>query len=214
MADSDPKGSNKFSLHVQSNIFLGLFILIPVWLSLYFAYIIFILLAEITYPIVVDLGFLSNNYVVYLISFLLSLTIIYFIGVLAKMWFGRAVLAFVNRTIQNIPVVGTFYKSLKQLADTFNNQEKHTQKVVMINFPSEEMKTIGFIIKTFDDASSGQKLATVYVPTTPNPTSGYLEIVPLEKTIPLDWTFEEAMSFIISGGSNMPDKSLSFFKPS
>lgn len=204
--------SNKFSLHIKSNIFLGLFILIPLLLTAYFAYYIFILLAAITYPLIQELPFhvYTNKYVLYIISFLLSMTIIYIIGVVAKMWLGRVMLDFINYTVKNIPVVGTFYKSLKQLADTFNNQDKSLQKVVLINFPSDDMKTIGFIIKTFKDSNTGQELASVYVPTTPNPTSGYLEIVPLDKTIPLDWTFEESMSFIISGGSNMPNKELSF----
>ena len=71
------------------------------------------------------------------------------------------------------------------------------------------MKTIGFLIKTIQDSKTNEMLASVFVPTTPNPTSGYLEIVPLDKITPLDWTFEEAMAFIISGGSNMPNKSLS-----
>lgn len=206
----EQKVGNKFSLHIKSNIFLGLFILIPMLLTVYFAYYIFILLATVTYPLIQELPIESNKYILYLISFFLTMTIIYAIGVIAKMWLGRVMLDFINNTIQNIPVVGTFYKSLKQLADTFNNQEKSNQKVVLINFPSDEMKTIGFIIKTFKDSNTNQELASVYVPTTPNPTSGYLEIVPLDKTVPLDWTFEEAMSFIISGGSSMPNKELSF----
>ncbi len=133
------------------------------------------------------------------------------IGVLTNMWLGKVLLNFINNTLKNIPVIGSVYKSIKQLAETFNSGDKGEQKVVLINFPSNDMKTIGFIIKTMQDAKTKQTLASVFVPTTPNPTSGYLEIVPIEKTIALDWTFEEAMAFIISGGSNMPNKSLSFF---
>lgn len=201
----------KISLHIQRNIFLGLFILIPLWLTLYFAYFIFILLATFTYPLVSDLGIHTNKFVLYPLSFFVSLSIIYLIGIFTKVWLGKILLDFINSTMKNIPVIGSFYKSLKQLAETFNNSEKGEQKVVLINFPSDEMKTIGFLIKTIQDAQTKQTLATVFVPTTPNPTSGYLEIIPIEKTIALDWTFEEAMSFIISGGSNMPNKDLSFF---
>lgn len=199
------------SLNIQRNIILGVLILIPIWLSLYCAYIVFILLAKITYPIIANVANDVPEYVVYLISFLLSLTLIYFIGVLTNMWFGRQVLNFINTTMKNIPVIGSFYKSIKQLADTFNATDRSTQKVVLINFPSEDMKTVGFIIRTIEDAKTKQILASVYVPTTPNPTSGYLEIVPLDKTIQLDWTFEEAMAFIISGGSSMPNKDLNYF---
>lgn len=210
------KKSSHFSLHIQSNIFFGLFILIPLWLTLFIAYYIFIFLADITYPFIMDLekyglDFVSNQYMAYIVSFCLSLIGIYIIGLLAKMWLGRAILKFINSTLTTIPVVGPFYKAIKQLADAFNSSDELSQKkVVLINFPSEQMKTIGFVIKVFEDAKTKQKLASVYVPTTPNPTSGYLEVVPLDKTIPLDWSFEEAMTFIISGGSSMPTRSLSF----
>lgn len=198
------------SLHIQRNIFLGLFILIPLWLTLYIAYVIFILLATFTYPIIAELPVSSSKFVMYILSFMFSLLIIYLIGILTNMWLGKIVLGLINNTMRNIPVIGSFYKSLKQLAETFNNSEKGNQKVVLIEFPTPGMKTLGFLIKTIEDSNTKQILATVFVPTTPNPTSGFLEIVPIEKTIALDWTFEEAMSFIISGGSHMPDKKLSF----
>ncbi len=198
-----------FSLHIQRNILLGLLILVPLWLTIYFAYIIFILLAQFTYPLISELPISGNKFVTYSISFLLSLVVIYLIGVLTNMWLGKALLNFINHTIKNIPVIGSFYSSLNQLAETFNKREKGEQKVVLINFPSSEMKTVGFIIRTMVDSNTKQILASVFVPTTPNPTSGYLEIVPIEKTTPLDWTFEEAMSFIISGGSSMPNKDIS-----
>jgi uncharacterized membrane protein len=66
------------------------------------------------------------------------------------------------------------------------------------------MKTIGFVTRTMRDADSGRELVVVYVPTTPNPTSGYLEIVPLDQVISTDWTIDEAMAFIISGGAVAP----------
>jgi uncharacterized membrane protein len=77
--------------------------------------------------------------------------------------------------------------------------------VVLIEFPSPEMKTVGFVTRTMVDTNTGQELAAVYVPTTPNPTSGYLEIVPIEKLVSTSWSIDEAMSFIISGGAVAPD---------
>lgn len=203
------ESKNIFSLHIQRNIILGLFILIPLWLTLYFAYLIFIVLAQATYPLVADLPINANKLVMYTLSFLLSLTIIYSIGLMAKMWLGKTLLNFINHTMQTIPLIGSLYRAITQLAETFNKRDQSFQKVVLINFPSPEMKTVGFVIRTIVDSNTKQTLATIFVPTTPNPTSGYLEIVPLDKTIPLDWTFEEAMSFIISGGSSMPDKNIS-----
>jgi len=68
------------------------------------------------------------------------------------------------------------------------------------------MKTVGFVTNTFKDSNSARELAAVYVPTTPNPTSGYLEIVPIEDLVSTDWGFEEAMTFIVSGGAVSPGR--------
>ena len=78
-------------------------------------------------------------------------------------------------------------------------------RVVLIDFPHTEMKTLGFVTRVMREAGTGRELAAVYVPTTPNPTSGYLEIVPVEKITPTDWNVDQAMSFIISGGAVAPD---------
>jgi len=80
------------------------------------------------------------------------------------------------------------------------------QRVVLISFPTPEMKAVGFVTKVMRDETTGRELAAVYVPTSPNPTSGYIEIVPLEDVVQTDWTMEEAMSFVMTGGANAPDR--------
>jgi uncharacterized membrane protein len=80
------------------------------------------------------------------------------------------------------------------------------QRVVLIPFPTPEMKTVGFVTRVLHDKATGEELAAVYVPTTPNPTSGYLEIVPLKQVVSTDWTVDEAMTFVISGGAVAPDQ--------
>src|SRR5579872_5809740 len=94
---------NLFSLHIQRNIILGLFILVPLWLTVYFAYIIFILLAQVTYPLIAELPISGNKFVTYTISFFLSLAVIYMIGVFTNMWLGKAILNLINSGIKNIP---------------------------------------------------------------------------------------------------------------
>ena len=84
--------------------------------------------------------------------------------------------------------------------------------MVLIDFPHTEMKSVGFVTRVMREHGTGRELAAVYVPTTPNPTSGYLEIVPVEKMTPTDWTVDQAMSFIISGGAVSPD-SIPFAPP-
>ena len=67
------------------------------------------------------------------------------------------------------------------------------------------MKAVGFVTRTITDSESGEPLAVVYVPTSPNPTSGYMEIVPLADVTPTEWTFDQAMAFVVTGGTSAPD---------
>ncbi len=106
--------------------------------------------------------------------------------------------------MHKIPLVQTVYGSVKKLIGVLQQQPEGTQRVVLIGFPSPEMKTVGFVTRQFRDEKTGQELAAVYVPTTPIPTSGYLEIVPLEHLVATDWTLDEAMTFIVSGGAVAP----------
>lgn len=80
------------------------------------------------------------------------------------------------------------------------------QRVVLINFPSPEMKAVGFITKVMTDTDSERQLAAAYVPTSPNPTSGYIGIVAMEDVVLTDWSVEEAMVFVMTGGTNAPEQ--------
>lgn len=104
-----------------------------------------------------------------------------------------------------IPLASTIYSSARKLLDILQTKPGSTQRVVLVDFPHREMKAIGFVTRVVREHGTGRELAAVYVPTTPNPTSGYLEIVPVEKLTPTDWTVDQAMSFIISGGAVAPD---------
>ena len=108
--------------------------------------------------------------------------------------------------MNRIPFVQTIYGGVKKLLAALQQKPDSVQRVVMIAFPSPEMRTVGFVTQVFKDHLTGQELAAVFMPTTPNPTSGFLEIVPLDKIISTDWTMDEAMTFIISGGTMAPDK--------
>ena len=104
-----------------------------------------------------------------------------------------------------MPLVQTIYGATKRFLHTISKPPVTGQRVVLISFPSSEMKAVGFITKIMHDEDSGRKLAVVYVPTSPNPTSGYIEILPMEDVILTDWTTEEAMTFVVTGGTNAPE---------
>ena len=99
------------------------------------------------------------------------------------------------------------YGSVKQLTTVLQGKPAgNVERIVLLNFPSRDMKSVGIVTRVFNDAGTGRELAAVYVPTTPVPTSGYLEIVPLDQLTPTDWTMDEAMNFVVSGGAVAPSR--------
>jgi len=88
--------------------------------------------------------------------------------------------------MNRIPLVQTIYGGVKKLLAALQQKPDRVQRVVLIAFPTPEMKTVGFVTRVLTDHQTGRELAAVYVPTTPNPTSGYLEIVPLDKVTSTD----------------------------
>jgi len=127
------------------------------------------------------------------------------VGWLARRVIGQRLLGWFEAVVARIPLASTIYGSARKLLDILQTKPDGTQRVVLIDFPHAEMKSIGFVTRVIREHGTGRELAAVYVPTTPNPTSGYLEIVPVEKMTPTDWTVDQAMSFIISGGAVAPD---------
>jgi uncharacterized membrane protein len=95
--------------------------------------------------------------------------------------------------------------TVKKLVGVLQTKPENVERVVLISFPTERMRTVGLVTRTLIDQHTGQQLAAVYVPTTPNPTSGYLEVVPVDDLVSTNWTIDEAMNFIISGGAIAPD---------
>jgi uncharacterized membrane protein len=140
-----------------------------------------------------------------LLAALVTLIMLALLGGLTKAVLGRRLLAAVDALMARIPFVQTIYGAARQLIESFQQAPTdRQQRVVLIEFPSPEMKAVGLVTRTFCTADTGQELAAVYVPTTPNPTSGYLEVVPVERLVWLDWSTNEAMQFIISGGTVAP----------
>lgn len=141
------------------------------------------------------------------LAIVLTIAALYVLGWLVSLFIGRRILALLEALVARIPLVTQVYGATKQLVQAFQKRpEGQLQRVVLIEFPHREMKAVGFVTASLVDERSGAELAAVYVPTTPNPTSGYLEIVPVEHLVPLDWTLDEAMSFIISGGTVSPGR--------
>jgi len=139
------------------------------------------------------------------LAVVLTLLAFYLLGWAVTRVVGRRALAFFDSVIERIPLVQKVYSATKQLIGAIQQKPEGAERVVLIEFPSSEMKAVGFVMRVLTDDNTGEELAAVYVPTTPNPTSGYLEIVPVSSLVQTDWTMDEAMTFIISGGAVAPN---------
>jgi uncharacterized membrane protein len=141
-----------------------------------------------------------------IIAILLTLGMFYLLGWVANRVIGRQILNAIERILDRLPVVQTIYGGVKKLIGALQQQPDGVQRVVLIDFPSTEMKAVGLVTRVMTEEATGRQLAIVYVPTTPNPTSGYLEVVPVERVVSTDWTLDEAMNFVISAGAVAPDR--------
>lgn len=203
-------------LYVQRYLLTGLLTFIPIWLTWVVFKSIFSVLSQVNLPWISalfdalaaafpeTLGRLNQGWLTSLLAFIVTLIALYLMGFAANRVFGRRLLGALERVIDRIPIAHTIYGGAKKLMSMLQNKPSGTQRVVLIGFPSPEMKTIGFVTRVFRD-SEGRELAAVYVPTTPNPTGGYLEIVPIERLIATDWSVDQAMAFILSAGAAGPD---------
>jgi uncharacterized membrane protein len=140
-----------------------------------------------------------------LLAALIVMIGIYLLGWATNRVVGKQILSGMDRLIARLPLAKSIYGSVKKLIGVLQTKPEEVDRVVLIDFPHNAMKAVGLVTRTLVDQHTGKQLAVVYVPTTPNPTNGYLEIVPVECLVTTDWTMEEAMSFIISGGAIAPD---------
>ena len=203
-------------LHVKRYLITGLLAFIPVWITWVVFKFVFTLLAGVGAPLVtgiielIGLGapdaaqVLHRDWIVSILAFILTILALYLLGWLSTRVLGQRILDTFDKLLERLPLVHTIYGGVKKLMTLMRNKPGGTQRVVLIDFPSPELKSIGFVTRTFIDAA-GREIAAVYVPTTPNPTGGYLELVPTDRLISTDWSMDQAMAFIVSGGAVGPE---------
>ncbi|MFH1418116.1 MAG: DUF502 domain-containing protein [Planctomycetota bacterium] len=138
------------------------------------------------------------------VAVVLTVLMLYLLGWLGTNVVGRRILDFFEGLVEQIPLVATIYSAIKRMVQSLSGADNKDgdQQVVLIDFPHENMKAIAFMTNIVTDRATKERMATVYVPTTPNPTSGYMLIVPMNKITQVDWTKEEALSMILSGGAS------------
>ena len=210
---------HKLPPHAQRYLVTGILTIIPIWIT----WLVFeVVLSQLTRPGMLgvralsrsmrdDLPILSDlllqTWFQNLLAALITLIGLYLLGWMATRVVGRRIISGFESLMSRVPVVQIIYGSTRKLIQSLQQESpQNQQRVVLIEFPSPGMKTVGFITRVLRDQATNEELAVVYVPTAPNPTSGYLEILPLAKVTVIDWTMDEAMTFVISGGVVSPDR--------
>ncbi len=189
---------------ILRNYFIaGVVVLIPIGFTLYLSKFLISLSSK-----VIPQNINPNNYLPYSIpgiEIIISILFITFVGGLSLSFFGKKILKLIDDLFKRIPLLRTIYTAISQMTETFSNKDSDKKSVVLIEYPRKGVWAVGFATKenTGEMAvKTKQKLINVFVPTTPNPTSGFLLMFPIDEVIYLNMTFEEASKFIVSAGTS------------
>jgi len=140
------------------------------------------------------------------LAVLLTVLVLYFLGMVTTNIAGRRIVHAVEALVDRLPLVKTIYRASKQVLETFAGESAQSfQRVVSVPFPSPQVRTIGFVTRVIRDATPGEELCSVFVATVPNPTTGYVFLVKRRHLVELNWTVEEALKVILSGGVLLPE---------
>ena len=207
---------------LRTRIFAGLATVIPLWVTWVVVKFLFDTMRSATQPIIEhgiqwvarSAGSQPKDIPVYVdwavpvVAVLLTLFSLYLLGLLTANVLGRRVVLLLERLFEGLPLVKTIYGSTKRIILTLagGGDSMQSQKVVLVEFPRPGMKCIAFLTSVIEDADTGRKMATVFISTTPNPTTGYMQILPLEEVSETGWTVEEAVKVLMSGGILSPPK--------
>ncbi len=204
-------------ISIKRNLTAGLLAAIPLWVTwLVIAFVLglaidlvapfiewMVTLVQPESPRLVEV--LSSSAFQNLVSILVALIFLCWLGWLTSKFLGRRLMMVFDTVLEKMPFVGKVYGGTKRVIEAFQSKPEKAKQVVLIEYPHPGMKTVGLVTRTLTDTTSGQPLLAVYVPTTPNPTSGFLEIVPKTSTTPTDWSVNDALAFVVSGGLVGPD---------
>jgi uncharacterized membrane protein len=206
---------------LRNTMITGLLILIPLFVTYILISFLLNLLGNAGTPILRGiLSFLDPDDLQWLtplvpfINLLLALMLIFFIGMFGTNIVGRRILAAVNQLVMSLPLVSTVYGAVKQVVETFQGPDSGFQRVVLLEYPKKGVWMMGLVATRRTDPfnlSSSGTLLSIFIPTTPNPTSGFLVLIPEDEIIETGYTVEEAFKFIVSSGIvgrefNVPDQ--------
>ena len=191
---------------LRNNFIAGVVVLIPIGITLYLTLFIIKFSGKI-----VPKGINPNNYLPFDIpglEILIAVIIITFIGWLSLSFLGKKFFELFNNLLKKIPILRTIYSAIGQMTESFTKSNNSQKSVVLLEYPRTGIWAVGFATKEnkgIIEKKIGKELVNIFVPTTPNPTSGFLLMVPKKDLIYLDISFEQASKFIVSAGTTNID---------
>jgi uncharacterized membrane protein len=191
------------SLTLRNYFITGVVVLIPIGFTLYLSKILIGISSKL-----IPKNLNPNSYLPFDIpgvEIIISIFLITLVGGLSLSFFGRRILKLIDDLFKRIPFLRTIYSAILQMTETFSKKDDDKKSVVLIEYPRKDVWAVGFATKENRGEmtkKTNKKLINVFVPTTPNPTSGFLLMFPIEDVIYLDMTFEEASKFIVSAGTS------------
>ena len=194
-----------FTLRLRNYFFTGVIVLIPIGFTLYLSKFLLSVSANL-----IPQGINPNNYLpfeIYGIEILVTLIFITIVGGLSLSFLGKKFLQILDDLFKRIPILRTIYSAIVQMTETLTKKDGNKKSVVLVQYPRKDTWAVGFATKENKGEivnKTKRNLINVFVPTTPNPTSGFLLMFPKEDVIYLDMSFEEASKFIVSAGTSNP----------
>ena len=199
------KKKKSIALKLRNYFFTGVIVLVPIGFTLYLSKFLINFSTNL-----VPSGLNPNTYLPYSIpgiEIILTIFFITIVGGLSLSFLGKKFLQIIDDLFKRIPILRTIYSAIGQMTESFRNQDGNKKSVVLLEYPRKGSWAVGFATKENTGEiklKTNLNLVNVFVPTTPNPTSGFLLMIPKEDLIYLDMTFEEASKFIVSAGTSTP----------
>lgn len=196
---------------LQSNILAGVLTIGPLFVTWLIFSFLLTTLAKASLPLVQLLAaifpqsWLSQPWLQSLLAILLTLALLYIVGRLTSLVIGKQAFNVFEALLERLPFVAKVYTSVRQLLDTMMAKKESSQRVVLVDFPIAGQKSIGFLTRTLTDAATGEPLAAVLLPNAINPTSAFLQVLPMSRVTETSLTMEQAMSMLMTGGAVGPE---------
>ncbi len=196
---------------LQSNILAGILTIGPLFVTWLIFSFLLSTLARAGMPVVrffaavFPAAWLARPWLQSALAVVLTLVVLFVVGRLTSLVIGKQAFNLFEALLERLPFVAKVYTSVRQLLDTMMAKKESSQRVVLVDFPIPGQKSIGFLTRTLTDAATGELLATVLLPNAINPTSAFLQVLPMSRIVETSLTMEQAMSMLMTGGAVGPE---------